>query len=185
MEGAGTLERDKPELSRIVPVESETGQLQQETEALAEDGLQEVPPEGPEQAALLDGDGNPVPLSEEQEEIYSEDGVDLDNPVVIEGSDGPITVYQNDGIDLDLKDASGRTNADRMKDGLAPIDSQGRPYNLHHHDQNPNGPLVEISESTHQSEHGTLHTKGTSEVDHGPEWDKLRQDYWKNRALAT
>lgn len=44
-----------------------------------------------------------------------------------------VKVYQRDDIiDINMKDARGRTNLERMKKGLAPLGPDGKSINLHH-----------------------------------------------------
>ena len=66
-------------------------------------------------------------------------------------------VYQRNDIDFDYRDATGRTNLQRMKDGDAPIGNDGRPVQLHHVLQKESGPMAEVREVTHTEYHRTLH----------------------------
>ncbi len=52
---------------------------------------------------------------------------------------------------------NGWTNADLMRNGNAPIGTDGRPVNLHHVLGDEPGPMVEILGSTHKRHHGPLH----------------------------
>ena len=81
------------------------------------------------------------------------------------------------------KDAMGRSNLERMKRGLAPLDNQGESYNLHHIGQKQDSPLAELKNSIHKSEYSSLHdveiTK--SDIDRDS-FDKERAAHWKARA---
>ena len=91
----------------------------------------------------------------------------------------------NPNIDLDYVTADGRTNRERLADGDAPIDKKtGQKYELHHVGQNPNGVLAELPMGKHRQPPNNLilHTvRNDSDVDHGAEWDKTREQHWKNR----
>lgn len=83
--------------------------------------------------------------------------------------------------DIDLKrvDAKGRTNWERMLQGLAPQDSNGISYELHHIGQKSDGTLAILTRAEHDNPalHGFLkiseaHAKGTN-------WNAERQAFWK------
>ncbi|QEM83266.1 DUF637 domain-containing protein [Halomonas binhaiensis] len=94
-------------------------------------------------------------------------------------------VYQrNDLIDpnrVDLK--SGKTNLELMQAGRAPFGPDGRPINLHHLTQKQDGSIVEVTQTLHSSNHGTLHMPNTvpSGINRA-EFNAWRRNYWKNRA---
>lgn len=97
-----------------------------------------------------------------------------------------ITFYCSDSsIDLEQKDSAGRTNLQRMESGLAPYGSDGLPMNLHHMQQSQNyGGIMELPESTHQQNHGTLHIN-THDIPSGVNrntFSHLKTAYWKRRA---
>ena len=86
-------------------------------------------------------------------------------------------------IDFTRLDSKGRTNLERMRQGLAPQDSNGVSYELHHIGQKKDGTLAILSQSEHDSPvlHGFL--KRTEA--HAPEttnWDAERQAFWKTFA---
>lgn len=88
-------------------------------------------------------------------------------------------------IDLKFKDELGRTNIQRMRDGLAPINSiTKKPYELHHMKQDPDGVLAILTQEEHRGagKHSIWHLFEESEVDHGSTWNKLREDFWKSYA---
>lgn len=90
-------------------------------------------------------------------------------------------------IDLDQSDQYGTTNRERMSDGLAPLDKDGKPIQLHHMGQHKDSPLAELTFEEHRGggNDKILHDKAkVSEVHgEGSNWDGERQSYWKNRGL--
>lgn len=79
-----------------------------------------------------------------------------------------------------------KTNADRIKEGLAPIDKNGKPIQLHHIGQHANSPLAELTFEEHRSNgnHNILHDNSKSTEIHGEgsSWDSERKEYWENRS---
>lgn len=94
------------------------------------------------------------------------------------------TVLKANEIDLNLKDAKGRTNLQRMEKGLAPLDMEGRPFNLHHIGQKIDSPLAELKDIVHKQNDAILHNKNIpTEVHNGDiNWDRERANHWKQRA---
>ena len=95
-------------------------------------------------------------------------------------------------IDLDYTDADGISNRERMKRGLAPLDSKtGKPIELHHLGQKKDSPLVELTEEEHRTgeyEEGKKNqslwhdnSKETEVHGDGNDWNKERQEHWKAR----
>lgn len=82
-------------------------------------------------------------------------------------------------IDLTRVDAKGRTNLERMKQGLAPQDSNGISYELHHVGQKKEGTLAIMSQAEHDNPaiHGFL--QKTEAHAAGTNWDAERQAFWK------
>jgi HNH/ENDO VII superfamily nuclease len=69
-------------------------------------------------------------------------------------------------LDLNRVDEDGKTNLERMKEGKPPLDEDGKPYNLHHIGQNPNGPFALIPDKDHKAMDSFLHDKTkSSEID--------------------
>lgn len=90
----------------------------------------------------------------------------------------------NPNIDMDQKDAFGRTNKERMEQGLAPLDKNGNPIELHHIGQKNDSPLAELTQEQHRSKenYSILHdTKKESEIDRKA-FDNERENHWKARA---
>ena len=82
-------------------------------------------------------------------------------------------------IDLTRIDSKGRTNLQRMQQGLAPQDSNGISYELHHVGQKKDGTLAILSQAEHDSPaiHGFL--ERTEAHLAGNNWDAQRQAFWK------
>lgn len=103
-------------------------------------------------------------------------------PIEINGN----KVYQrNDLFDPGYVDPkSGKTNIELMQGGRAPIGADGKSVNLHHMLQSQDGPIVEVTQSFHKENHGTIHINDNS-IPSGinrSEFNKWRSDYWKQRA---
>ena len=89
-----------------------------------------------------------------------------------------------DDIDWDQVDSSGRTNAERAAQGLAPLDAAGRTYELHHVGQEADGVLAELTTDEHRSadNYEILHDPGrSSEIDREA-FAEQRAEHWKARA---
>lgn len=71
-------------------------------------------------------------------------------------------------IDFNQKDQFGRTNSERMEQGLAPLDKNGHPLELHHIGQHADSPLAELTIEEHRGKGNdtVLHDKTkASEID--------------------
>lgn len=92
---------------------------------------------------------------------------------------GNKTALVKTDIDLTRVDAKGRTNLERMKQGLAPQDSNGISYELHHVGQKKDGTLAIMSQAEHDNPaiHGFL--QKTEAHAAGTNWDAERQAFWK------
>ncbi|ALS02150.1 hypothetical protein ATZ33_12390 [Enterococcus silesiacus] len=94
-------------------------------------------------------------------------------------------VYQRDGIiDINKVDVKGRSNLQRMEQGLAPLGPDANPVNLHHMTQRDISSIAEVEQSFHQSNSKTIHINPNS-VPSGIDrksFNKWRSEYWKNRA---
>lgn len=117
--------------------------------------------------------------SVEELEIYQDEGL-------IESKVNDRTVLKDTSINPDLVDGKGRTNLERMEHGLAPLDENGRPYNLHHIGQSADSPLAELKDGVHKKNDAILHDKTKPTEVHGENsgvnWDKERSEHWKARA---
>lgn len=90
----------------------------------------------------------------------------------------------NPNIDMEQKDSFGRTNKERMEQGLAPLDKKGNPMELHHIGQHNDSPLAELTQEQHRGKenYSVLHdTKKESEIDRASFNDE-RANHWKERA---
>jgi hypothetical protein len=102
-------------------------------------------------------------------------------------------------IDPDHVDRFGRTNVERMREGLAPIGPDGRSVELHHMTQQENvgftggqGSLAEVSSTFHQQNYNTIHIYTRNHPDYiswrrnnpdaARQYDAYRRDYWRQRA---
>lgn len=82
-------------------------------------------------------------------------------------------------IDPNLVDSKGRTNLERMKQGLAPQDSTGASYELHHVGQKKDGTLAILTRSEHDNPHIHGFLERTEAHAEGTNWDAERQVFWK------
>jgi hypothetical protein len=92
-----------------------------------------------------------------------------------------------DDIDSGQRDAYGQTNKERMERGLAPLDQEGRPYELHHIQQRPEGVLAELTRGEHRGVgiDRMLHDPlKTSEIDR-VEFNKIRASHWRSRSIEV
>lgn len=115
--------------------------------------------------------------SEAEARIYEEANLE---PAQVNGKDALIRT----DIDYDQKDAFGRTNLERMKLGLAPLDAEGRPIELHHIGQKQDSPLAELTRDEHRGNgnDNVLHNKLKESEIARDDFDKERKEYWKARA---
>lgn len=93
--------------------------------------------------------------------------------------------------DIDLKrvDEHGLTNLERMGTGLAPLDSNGESYELHHIGQGSDSPLAILTQDEHRGKgrFSILHDLTKDSEVHGSAttdaaWEKTKRDFWKNYA---
>lgn len=90
-------------------------------------------------------------------------------------------------LDLEQKDSFGRTNKERMEQGLAPLAPDGRPYELHHIGQKPDSPLAELTMQEHRGKGNDtiLHIKTKeSEIDREA-FGNERSEHWQDRVKET
>ncbi|MBN2065035.1 MAG: hypothetical protein JW745_09560, partial [Sedimentisphaerales bacterium] len=71
--------------------------------------------------------------------------------------DGQKVYQRNDLIDLNIFDARGRSNLQRMEKGLAPIGPDGKSMNLHHSLQTNDSALFEMTQTFHQQNSKIIH----------------------------
>ena len=87
----------------------------------------------------------------------------------------------------DLSHVDESTLRQMKKDGFAATTKNGDKIDLHHLDQNPNGPLVEIPRPNHKISNRTQHPNGNTPGGGLTEaqrevHDAWRESYWKARA---
>lgn len=118
----------------------------------------------------------------EQYEICRDAGL---VPITVNGKTSLIRA-----IDLDYVDELGRTNLQRMKQGLAAIDtSSGSPYELHHIGQKTESTLAILTKAEHMKggNNKIWHEFGIASEVHNPSsqpmWIAQKKAYWKQ--LAT
>lgn len=96
------------------------------------------------------------------------------------------TFYCDDGeMDFNVTDAKGRTNLERMEQGMAPIGSDGLPMNLHHTQQSESGQIMELTQTVHKENHKALHINSNSSIPSGINrnaFNVMKSAYWKRRA---
>lgn len=89
-------------------------------------------------------------------------------------------------IDPNLVDDMGRTNLQRMQQGLAAIDSNGASFELHHIGQHADSTLAMLTKAEHMQggNNKIWHVFGEATEVHGPgnTWDIQRQEFWKHLA---
>ena len=94
--------------------------------------------------------------------------------------DGKIALIRD--IDLNLIDDMGRTNLERMKEGLAALDPTGKAYELHHIGQKVDSTLAILTQEEHRlgENYKILHTLFESEVHAaGNDWAAQRAAFWQ------
>lgn len=116
--------------------------------------------------------------SKDEADIYSEASVEEKN------INGKECLVRTD-INYSQKDEFGRTNLERMRLGLSPLDQNGNPFELHHIGQKKSSGLAELTFEEHRGNPGNdvvLHDKTReSEIDRSA-FKTERQDHWKERA---
>lgn len=97
---------------------------------------------------------------------------------------GNIALIRN--IDLNFVDDMGRTNLQRMQQGLAALDPTGQAYELHHIGQHANSTLAILTKAEHMQggNNKIWHVLGEATEVHGAgnTWDLQRQQFWKQLA---
>ena len=103
---------------------------------------------------------------------------------LIEVSVGEKACLVRQEIDMNRKDGFGRTNKERMEQGLAPLTNEGRPYELHHIGQHQDSPLAELTMQEHRGKgnDSILHIKTKESEINREEFGVERAEHWQNRA---
>ena len=90
-------------------------------------------------------------------------------------------------IDLNFVDDMGRTNLERMQQGLAALDPEtGLAYELHHLGQTQDATMAILTQAEHRGvgNHAIWHDLiSESAVDHGAAWAAQREAFWKSLAM--
>ena len=95
---------------------------------------------------------------------------------------GKTVVRRDDLFNPRAMDGLGRTNVERMRQGLAPLGKDGKPMELHHHRQRSKGPILELTSTLHRKHGADLHRYSReSEIDRA-EFERWKKGYWKRRA---
>ena len=100
---------------------------------------------------------------------------------------GKTVTIDNSTFDPNLIDKQGRTNIQRMEQGLSPIGTDGKSVNIHHIDQTNDGPVMEITATEHQTNYSNLHTntgQAPTLIDRSA-FNGWRNEYWKWRSNNT
>lgn len=116
--------------------------------------------------------------SPEENKIYQDAGLQE------KSVDGRPSLVRSD-IDPAHVDGKGRTNLERMQQGLAPYGDDGYPLELHHIGQERDSPLAELTYTEHRKNGNSsvLHIKDESDVHRGnSSWDQEKGNHWKARA---
>lgn len=140
-----------------------------------------------------------TPLSEESKKELKEQGYP-ESVIDSIGSEEEKNIYENsdvtpkevnerdalvkNNIDLAKEDDFGRTNFERMKLGLAPLDKHGNPIELHHVGQKMDSPLAELTRNEHRGKGNdtVLHNKQKESEINREDFAKERAEHWKSRA---
>lgn len=114
--------------------------------------------------------------SEAEKAIYEEAGLEK---TVINNRE----VLMRTDIDYSAKDQFGRTNLERMEQGLAPL-VDGKPVELHHIGQDMDSPLAELTQSEHRGEgnYSVLHENGKDSTINRNVFNAEKEAHWKARA---
>lgn len=93
---------------------------------------------------------------------------------------GQLALVRSD-IDLSRVDEFGRSNLERMFNGKAPLDSTGKPFELHHIGQKNNGSLAILTSKEHDA--AILHGYVEKSEIVRKAFDEVRKpDFWKTMA---
>lgn len=86
-------------------------------------------------------------------------------------------------LDYDAKDQFGRTNLERMEDGLSPL-LNNEPIELHHIKQEMDSPLAELTKEEHRGEgnYSILHDVDKESTINRTIFNAEKEAHWKERA---
>ena len=116
--------------------------------------------------------------------IHSEEEYQVYKQLDLEALDinGKKSLVQKVDWDLipDLED--GRTNAQRVLDGLNPIGDDGKSFNVHHVGQKQDSPFALLTDEQHKIYYSEIHAnmgQSPSLVDHGNKFNKEKKEFFK------
>jgi hypothetical protein len=171
-EKAGLGEQEIPVLYRISDSTEPPWNLPEKMHPLTDEDREKIKKETGWSDAIVD-----AIKTKEEYEIYKNAGL---KEAEINGK--PCLIRTD--IDMDQKDEFGRTNKERMQQGLAPLDKKGKSIELHHIGQKPDSPLAELTEEEHRGKGNDtiLHDKTKeSEIDRDA-FKKEKEDHWETRS---
>jgi hypothetical protein len=93
---------------------------------------------------------------------------------------GKIVAQRNSTFDPYQRHMQGRTNEQRIREGLSPYDRGGERVVLHHPNQSSEGPLIELT----TAEHLSIRVRHKSTEIDRPDSRNFRELYWMARAAA-
>lgn len=155
---------------------TETDEGTQAKEGLTDEQKQRIKEETGWSDEIIDAIG-----SWQEYEIYKKAGL-------VEAEIGGKKCLIRNDIDWNQLDEKGRTNAQRVKEGKAPLDKNGEQIQLHHIGQRADSPLAELTFDEHRrgGNDSILHDKTKETEVHGAgkenAWKAERESYWKARA---
>lgn len=155
---------------------AETDEGTQAKEGLTDEQKQRIKEETGWSDEIIDAIG-----SWQEYEIYKKAGL-------VEAEIGGKKCLIRNDIDWNQLDEKGRTNAQRVKEGKAPLDKNGEQIQLHHIGQRADSPLAELTFDEHRrgGNDSILHDKTKETEVHGAgkenAWKAERESYWKARA---
>ena len=111
--------------------------------------------------------------SMDEYEVYKNAGL-----VPTKMQDGKLALIRS--INWQKKDKFGRTNIQRVKNGLSPIDAKGESYELHHIGMKADSPLAVLKKSEHHdnNKYKILHYKSEGKGVSDADWEAQRKTFW-------
>ncbi|WP_034488052.1 HNH/ENDO VII family nuclease [Butyrivibrio fibrisolvens] len=147
---------------------SEADESEEKQEGLTDEEKAKIKEETGWSDEIIDAIG-----SMEEYEIYKNAGL------VEDEINGKKCLIRND-IDWEQKDTMGRTNKERVEQGLSPINKKGDVIELHHIGQHTDSPLAELTTDEHRGRgnDSILHNKNKeTEIDRQA-FAKERTEHW-------
>ena len=169
----------KNSISKMVG--QEAAEHADETLVILSESSDEIGQKGNELSKIVADKGDEVTESLEKgvKSFQGEKSVDEFGRKTVEVNGKTITM-DNNTFDPAFVDKQGRTNVQRMEQGLAPIGKDGKSVNIHHIDQTNYGPVIEITATEHQKNYSKLHAnrgKLPSQINRN-EFNAWRINYW-------